>query len=114
MKKINKVNPLTAFRKFNEARQTVVKKSLKKAQNGIETNDILNDIINDMMINKPGSTGGYKKPMETYKPWEGPVELIQPKLYNDSLNFDHPKNIGVRALNAIPPKKKGGAIKRKK
>ena len=36
--KTNKVNPLTAFRKLTEARQTKVKKSLKKAQDGIEMN----------------------------------------------------------------------------
>ena len=113
MKKNNKVNPLTHFNNLKadaikkaSGEMDNYKKSLKKAQDGIETND--------MMINKPGSTGGYKKPMKKYKPWEGPVELIQPKLYNDPLNFDHPKNIGVRALNAIPPKKKGGAVKRKR
>jgi hypothetical protein len=37
MKKTNKVHPLTAFRKANETRQAVVKKSLKKAQDGIAT-----------------------------------------------------------------------------
>jgi hypothetical protein len=36
MKKTNKVHPITAFRKANEARETVVKKSLKKAQDGFE------------------------------------------------------------------------------
>jgi len=34
MKKTNKENPLTFFRKANEARQALVKKSLKKAQYG--------------------------------------------------------------------------------
>lgn len=53
MKKTNKENPLTSFRKMYEAREKTVKSSLKKAQDGIE--------MNDMMINKPGSTGGYKK-----------------------------------------------------
>lgn len=37
MKKTNKENPLTTFRKANEARKTVVMKSLKKAQAGIST-----------------------------------------------------------------------------
>jgi len=50
-----KQNPITFFREANEARQALVKKSMKKAQDGIETE-------NDMMVNKPGSTGGYKKP----------------------------------------------------
>ena len=35
MKKTKKENPITFFRKANEARQAVVKKSLKKAQDGI-------------------------------------------------------------------------------
>jgi hypothetical protein len=34
MKKTTKENPLTFFRKANEARQAVVKKSMKKAQDG--------------------------------------------------------------------------------
>jgi hypothetical protein len=55
MKKTNKENPLVTFRKANEARKAVVMKSMKKAQDGIE--------MNDDMINKAGSTGGYKKPV---------------------------------------------------
>jgi len=38
MKKTNKENPLTFFRKANESRQKVVKNSLAKARNGIEVN----------------------------------------------------------------------------
>ena len=38
MKKTNKENPLTFFRKANEARQKVVKNSLTKARDGIQTN----------------------------------------------------------------------------
>lgn len=48
MKKTNKENPITTFRKANEARQKVVKASLKKAQDGIE--------MNDAMINNATST----------------------------------------------------------
>jgi hypothetical protein len=55
MKKTKKENPITFFRKADEARQKVVKASLKKAQDGIE--------MNDDMVNKAGSTGGYKKPV---------------------------------------------------
>jgi len=54
MKKTNKENPLTFFRKANEARQKNVRTSIKKAQDGIE--------MNDDLINKAGSTGGYKAP----------------------------------------------------
>ena len=131
--KTNKVNPLTAFRKLTEARQAKVKKSLKKAQDGIETNDD--------MINKPGSTGGYKKPLEKYKPWEGPVELKQPMpmvRYDNSLSPEKATNkFKTDTLNAVYPnfqidpssfskpkalsermskikQKKGGSVKRKK
>lgn len=38
MKKTTKEHPITFFRKANEARQAVVKKSMKKAQDGIEMN----------------------------------------------------------------------------
>jgi hypothetical protein len=38
MKKTNKENPITFFRKANEARQKTVKASLKKAQDGIQMN----------------------------------------------------------------------------
>jgi hypothetical protein len=38
MKKTTKENPLTTFRKANEAREATIKKSLKKAQDGIEMN----------------------------------------------------------------------------
>jgi hypothetical protein len=38
MKKTNKENPITTFRKANEARQGAVMKSLKKAQAGIQVN----------------------------------------------------------------------------
>lgn len=61
MKKTNKENPLTFFRKANEARQATVKKSLKKAQDGIEMNSYGEDT--NMMIDKPGSTGGFKAPV---------------------------------------------------
>lgn len=123
--KTNKVNPLTAFRKLTEARQAKVKKSLKKAQDGIE--------MNDDMINKAGSTGGYKKSLPKYKPWEGPVELINPadedkkRIMRDSLRKAYNEGIGnninrqntdilneYMRNNPITPKKKGGSVKRKK
>ena len=107
------------------------RKKLVKAQDGIETN-------NDM-INKPGSTGGYKKPLEKYIPWEGQVELKQPipmveydnnlstekatnKFKTDTLNavypnfqidsssFSKPKSISGRA-SKIKQKKGGSVIK---
>ena len=103
MKKTNKENPITTFRKANEARQGAVMKSLKKAQAGIQTNGN----PEDMMINKPGSTGGYKKPLEKYKPWEGQVELKQPipmVRYNNSLSPEKATNrFKTDTLNAVYP-----------
>jgi hypothetical protein len=128
MKKTNKVHPITAFRKLTEARQAKVNKSLKKAQDGIE--------MNDDIINKAGSTGGYKKSLEKYKPWEGPVKLINPAdekrpkymeptreyavptmnpYYNskpDTKKYEGPKALSARM--AAMKQKKGGSVKRKK
>jgi hypothetical protein len=44
MKKTNKENPLTFFRKANEARQKVVKNSLTKARNGMVVIDVADAI----------------------------------------------------------------------
>lgn len=74
MKKTNKENPITTFRKLNQARQGMVMKSLKKAQDGIETNDDL--------INKSGSKGNYKKPTSTMSDVYG--QMVANKQYNDA------------------------------
>lgn len=59
MKKTNKENPLTFFRKANEARQKVVKNSLKKARNGIEMNGYGED-PNKYVMNKTNIFGNTK------------------------------------------------------
>jgi len=66
-----KENPLTTFRKNFETRTKTVMSSLKKAQNGIAVNDEMNDDL----INKAGSTGGYKKPMKKYYPWDTDTKI---------------------------------------
>lgn len=128
MKKTNKENPITTFRKANEARQGAVMKSLKKAQAGIQTNGN----PEDMMINKPGSTGGYKKPMSTES------DAYRQKLVNERYNSavkeskDTLRNAYNNAIQKntnrqktdvidemypnyqIAPKKKGGSVKKKK
>ena len=120
MKKTTKEHPITAFRKANEARQAVVKKSMRKAQDGIE--------MNDDMINKAGSTGGYKNPMKIEYPWGAPAELKEPRPY--FLDSNDPKKklkentisnttnyAGPQALPARMSKikqKKGGSVKSKK
>jgi hypothetical protein len=98
-KTITKEHPLTAFRKANEARQASVKKSLKKAQDGIETNDD--------MINKPGY--GEKKnvyvrpepkPAAKNAIYQGPVSEQVP--YEVSRN--NRANPGMTNFNAIRAK----------
>ena len=52
MKKTNKENPITFFRKANEARQAKVKKSIKKAQDGmiIKESDLAKQYTNAPMV----------------------------------------------------------------
>jgi len=120
MKKTNKENPVTFFRKANEARQASVKKSIKKAQDGIE--------MNDDLINKAGSKGGYKTPVKKwwlgegdmpnlpksesgikkYMPWDSKVELI------DSASEKLGKDLLTPTREQIYQQKKGGSVKNKK
>ena len=138
--KSNKENPLTTFRKLNQARQTKVKKSLKKAQDGIE--------MNDDMINKAGSKG--KKPfnpmanaqrtnmpaytnslqsemananaknveiarMDQMKNTRGALSAKMSdsaNAYRDSITNKPKSNTPV--MDSLYPKKKGGSVKRKK
>ena len=135
--KTNKVNPLTAFRKLTEARQAKVKKSLKKAQDGIE--------MNDDMINKAGSKG--KKPFNPM----ADAQRINMAAYTNNPQFEmanaNAKNVEIARMeqmkkirdakisdsanayrdsitnkpksrtpmmDSLYPKKKGGSVKRKK
>lgn len=80
-------NKALAIKKMGGA-QVAFKKSLRKAQFGEETNDEL--------INKPGSTGGYKAPMKKQYPWGAPVELNTPK--SNYLNPSYAKD-NIRIVN---------------
>jgi hypothetical protein len=62
MKKTTTSNPLKFFNDAKAARNKSFSKSLIKAQDGIG----VNDTMNDDMINKAGSTGGYKTPTPTW------------------------------------------------
>ena len=114
MAKKETLNPITAFRKANEARKAVVMKSLKKAQEGI---------VQD--------TSAAQEPIKIYKPWEGKAKLNSPfdplrseDLYKKSQKLASEAEANKKktdALNAIYPgyqtpfqKKKGGSVKRKK
>jgi hypothetical protein len=120
MKKTNKENPLTFFRKANENRQKNINTSIKKAQDGIE--------MNDDLINKAGSTGSYKTPTKKWwlekgdmpnfskpessikkdMPWDSKVELIDPVSKNLR------KDLLTPTREQIYQQKKGGTVKRKK
>jgi hypothetical protein len=126
LKTFNDNNAL-AIKKMGGA-QVAFKKSLRKAQFGEETNDEL--------INKPGSTGGYKAPMKKQYPWGAPVELNTPKsnylnpsyakdnirianekMFNDTIK-NYSTNPQTGKVNYTGPKsipidkqKKGGVIK---
>ena len=91
MKKTNKENPLTFFRKENESREKNVKTSIRKAQDGIE--------MNDDMINKSGSTGGYKAPAKKW--W---LEDTNKMLEESAKNVDTVNRQRVQATQAMQSK----------
>ena len=110
MAKKETLNPITAFRKANEARKAVVMKSLKKAQEGIVQDTSAAQTL-------------YKK----FKPWEGkanfdnldPVRNIQQanqEQARQKLATYSPSDI-LNAYNKKAEegkKKNGGPVKRKK
>jgi len=114
MKKTNKENPITFFRKADEARKANVMKSLKKAQDGFE----IGEDPENMMISKPGY-GAKKSNMSMNN-------VVNPNL-NSRVRSDayYQKKYGTRGKAAeIMTKeeaeakgivhKKGGSVKRKK
>jgi hypothetical protein len=113
MKKTNKPNPLKVFNdnkamayKKAGGEMAAFKKSLKKAQDGTEMG-------NDMMINKPGSTGGYQKSSNPIIPPAGTRSAYGA--------YPNPKDIQSKAaiqtadiLSSAYKQKRGGSIKSKK
>jgi len=84
MKKTNKENPLTFFRKANEAREATVKKSLKKAQNGIEMND---DMINKSGYGEKKNVYVRPEPSKVGKNaiYQGPIsEVAEEEIYRNT------------------------------
>jgi hypothetical protein len=107
MKKTDKPNPITFFRKANEARQAVVKKSIKKAQYGISTGDE----PDNMLINKPGY--GAKKraiPADTGKTHQEMLNKQAEKFGTKPTKIISAEQAAKQGIYH----KKGGAIKRKK
>lgn len=135
MKKTNKSNPLKFFNDNKEmaykkagGEMAKFKKSLKKFQ-GLEDSEV------NMMVNKPGSTGGYKKPSNPLIGFAGmmdPTRAMQEASRSArsvaDMNPSNPLNTRAASLNVpssrsnqlenygISPykQKRGGAVKTKK
>jgi hypothetical protein len=119
MKKTNKENPLTFFRKANESRQKVVKNSLAKAQNGIvagpqtEMQSILSNAMNSQppvpYANKPSSVDFWLN--ETNKAMSQMSNNLSSVNQKRLPDFKGPAAMSKRTADGY---KKGGAVKTKK
>jgi hypothetical protein len=125
MKKTNKENPLTFFRKANEARQKVVKNSLTKARNGMYVPAVVDAIrkgyyaINEdgtLNTNNRSNVDTVNQQYENLRLRRKEIEAKireeartkkTNKFQTDSLN-EYMRD------NPITPKKKGGSVKSKK
>ena len=104
MKKTTQSNPLKFFNdnksmayKKAGSQMSTYKVKLKKAQDGIETE-------NDMMINKPGSTGGYKKSRSIFAPPEGMnIPSISQYMSESNLRNVDTLNQEIRDKAALTP-----------
>jgi hypothetical protein len=144
MKKTNKENPLTFFRKANEARQKVVKNSLTKARNGIVVNssDVMSnpsdakyysmepnprtnvDIVNQSILDKTKSTSSApNNPQMDYLQKKAMMDQVKQKYGNSkspSMSKEMMDSMTNRPKSNTPmmdsmfQKKKGGSVKRKK
>jgi len=93
MKKTTKSNPLKFFNdnksiayKKAGGQMSTYKVKLKKAQDGFEMNSYGEDT--NMMIDKPGSTGGYKKSRSIFAPSEGMnIPSISPYMSESNLEW---------------------------
>jgi hypothetical protein len=141
MKKTNKENPLTFFRKANESRQKVVKNSLTKARFGqvvnstaesmykapqmMEPNPRTNvDSVNQQMIDKTTSRSyGSNNPKQEYLDKQAMMEQMKQKYGSpkspsmskammDSVT-NRPKS-NTPMMDSMFKQKQGGAVKRKK
>lgn len=89
-------NKLMAYKKAG-GQMSTYKIKLKKAQDGIE-------MENDMMINKPGSTGGYKKSRSIFAPPEGMnIPSISPYMIESNLRNANALNQEILAKAALTP-----------
>lgn len=91
MKKTNKVNPITFFRKANEARQNTVKKSIKKAQDGMQAGPMTEEEAANAAFRSAENNPVNNRYSDVYSPTPMLPEMPGPIIY-----------------------KKGGSAKRKK
>ena len=139
MKKTNKENPLTFFRKANEARQKVVKNSLAKARNGIvagpqtEMQSILSNAMNSQpAIPRPNRPSRDAMMQEMEASSRSNVDTVNQEMINkaaltpsSAVNAKQ-KYLDQKAIldqdrqrygtpkNSDGPYKKGGSVKSKK
>lgn len=107
MKKTNKENPVTFFRKANEARQAKVKKSLPKAQDG--KNVVSFEAWKDANTNRAKSTPMLDRIYNT-SPTEQ-MENMTKRMNEVERNKINPSGVMEAKLTGA---KKGGTVKRKK
>lgn len=141
MKKTNKENPLTFFRKANESRQKAVKNSLTKARNGIVVNSTAEsmykapqmmepnprtnvDTVNQSIIDKIKSTSSApNNPQMDYLQNKAMMDQVKQKYSKpkspsmskemmDSMT-NRPKS-NTPMMDSMFQKKNGGSVKRKK
>jgi hypothetical protein len=113
MAKKETLNPITAFRKANEARKAVVVKSLKKAQEGIVQDTSSNnvDLYNKEML--------AKQQYENMKESQRQRNRSNQEKNKEEMNQAKANKDKTDALNAIyynykiGQRKKGGSVKKK-
>jgi len=114
MKKTNKENPLTFFRKANEARQKVVKNSLTKARNGVVVPAVVNSIRNGYWsFNEDGTLN--TNPQPPRPSFLDPTDPLKKVNYDqkkiDDFNKKYPN--GVPGPSSLKRNKKGGSVNSK-
>ena len=143
MKKTNKENPITFFRKANEARQAKVKKSIKKAQDGMTVGPFEEGTQKYLDTKYPGTAMRFTGPVDpeweanqrdtvaspTRTGWARKSDLErsdrmaeESQMRSPGWAYDFNTGMGLSEDNAYkrggrvkkPLMKKGGPIKRKK
>jgi hypothetical protein len=110
MKKTINTSPITFFRKANEARQKVVKTSLKKAQNGLAQKNYDKEILMKQQyeMDKQRANDLRKKEIQKMNDsWRQQITNMENMAKVDALNKAYPTFPAIK-------QKIGGSVKRKK